>query len=295
MNRREEGFLLLTCRCKEVDRHCLTVRQLWDLEQLVLRSGRPVLDKVIELSDLTDIGCPPDMAQRVLQLLSQEDLMGRYREYGRHHGCLPITRIGNDYPSLLRSRLQQEAPGCIWYKGDYHLLRKPAVALVGSRELREESVQFAKRVGELAAYHGYVLISGNARGADTVAQESCLAAGGQVISIVADSLIDKRPRMGMVYVSEDGCDLPFTSARALSRNRLIHAMARSTFVAQCDYGKGGTWSGTTKNLRGRWSPVFCHYDGSNGAKALYDMGATMVSAVELDDVFYKIPGPNWRK
>ena len=134
-------------------------------------------------------------------------------------------------------------------------------------------MRFAARVGELAAQHGLTLISGNARGADTVAQESCLRAGGCVISVVADSLLRQRPRERVLYLSELGYDLPFTSQRALSRNRLIHSMAQATFVAQCSNGTGGTWDGTCRNLRGGWSPVYCLPDGrrcqtiSNGRSA----------------------------
>ena len=68
------------------------------------------------------------------------------------------------------------------------LFRSPAVALVGSRELRAENRKFAAAVGYRAAEEGLTLVSGNARGADRTAQEACLAAGGRVISIVADEL-----------------------------------------------------------------------------------------------------------
>ena len=101
-------------------------------------------------------------------------------------GCHPISRVGEEYPQSIHNRLGLDAPGCLWSRGDLELLQKPAVALVGSRDLAPDNLAFAKEVGRQAARQGYVLVSGNARGADRAAQDSCLEAGGEVIAIVAD-------------------------------------------------------------------------------------------------------------
>ena len=103
-----------------------------------------------------------------------------------------------------------------------------------------------------AAEEGLTLVSGNARGADRTAQEACLAAGGRVISIVADELSKQARRRNLLYLSEDDFDGAFSTQRALSRNRCIHALGRMVFVAQSDFGHGGTWDGTVKNLRFGW-------------------------------------------
>ena len=134
------------------------------------------------------------------------------------------------------------------------------------------------------AQQGYTLVSGNARGADRVAQEACLEWGGKVISIVADELENCPLTENVLYLSEDSFDLPFSAIRALSRNRIIHAMGFKAFVAQCTNGKGGTWDGTVKNLRHDISPVFCFADGSAVMTELEQMGATLVTADDLLDI-----------
>ena len=95
----------------------------------------------------------------------------------------------------------------------------------------------------------------------------------------------------MLYLSEDGWDSSFSTIRALSRNRLIHALGEKTFVAQCSYGKGGTWNGTTKNLQHNWSAVYCFCDGSQGQRALAEMGADLVDIFDLAD-FAALHQPN---
>ena len=126
-------------------------------------------------------------------------------------------------------------------------------------------------------------MSGNARGADRAAQEACLEAGGRVVSIVADSL-NRIPPRNLLYLSEDGFDEEFSAQRALSRNRCIHTLGRMVFVAQSDLQKGGTWSGTVKNLRFGWSPVVCFRDGSESASQLEKMGAYQIGMEDLRDL-----------
>ena len=62
-------------------------------------------------------------------------------------------------------------------------------------------------------------------------------------------------------------------------------MGEKTLVAQCRAGAGGTWDGTTENLKRGWSPVFVNADGSEGAEALAARGAVPVRTLRsLDDL-----------
>lgn len=281
---REQGFLLLTGYLGDPERKALTVAQFRKLTALARAMEKPANQREMTVEDLVAIGCNRDMAHRVLNLLSQQEQLHWYLEKGKRSGCTPVTRISQDYPHRLRKVLNMDAPGVLWAKGNVDYLRLPAVALVGSRELYPENHAFATEVGKQAALQGFVLVSGNARGADRTAQESCLAYGGKVISVVADALEDQPQRDNVLYISEEGFDLPFTSQRALQRNRIIHSMGDKTFVAQAALEKGGTWSGTCYNLRCGLSAVFCFDDGSVASRALQNWGATLVTGAELQDI-----------
>lgn len=284
MNPREKGFLLLTGYLGNPDRRPLTVAQFRELTKRARQMEKPLKDRDLTREDLVKIGCQSPLAERIINLLSEEEELNLYLQKGKKRQCVPITRLDEQYPSGIRNGLALEAPACIWAKGDLEILQKPMIALVGSRDLYPQNLAFAEEVGKQAALQGYTLVSGNARGADQAAQNSCLAHGGNVISIVADRLDDKLPQGGVLYLSDEGFDLPFTSIRALSRNRLIHTLAEKTFVAQCSLEKGGTWSGTTQNLRYGWSDVFCFRDGSDAAEELQQRGAVAVSLEELCDI-----------
>ena len=284
MNAREAGFLLLGSTLGNPERKVLTTAQLRSLAARVSTMERPTEDRELVASDLTAMGYGPEMADRILRLLSETQLLQRYLVRAKQADCLPLTRVSEGYPVHLRRRLGLDSPGVLWAKGDLAILARPRIALVGSREIAEPNAEFADRVGREAARQGYVLVSGNARGADRIAQKACLAAGGQVISVVADELMKQEHRENVLYLSEEGFDCPFTSMRALSRNRVIHALGEKTFVAQCNLGMGGTWSGTAKNLKENWSPVFCFRDGSEATIQLEQMGAISIELSDLTDI-----------
>ena len=290
MNGRERGFLLLSSHLGESGRKPLTASQLRVLADRVSMMNRPDEDRDLIQKDLTDLGYSREMAGRILRLLQEEDVLDYYLRKGEVLGCEPITRVSDLYPLHLRKRLGLESPGVLWARGDMGLLTQPMVALVGSRELREENWKFAAEVGRQAARQSYVLVSGNARGADRTAQESCLDAGGKVICVVADELWKQPLRENVLYVSEDDFEEGFSAQRALSRNRVIHALGIVTFVAQSSFGSGGTWDGTVKNLQNHWSDVYGFDDGSDAMEELSQMGLERIGMEELDD-FYGLPRP----
>lgn len=276
MNAREQGFLLLTSQLGAPERRPLTVPQFRVLAGRVRELRQPGEDREITAEDIAALGYGDEMTGRILGLLSDRELLEYYLMKGRREHCQPITRVSDGYPLRLRKRLGEESPGCLWAKGDLSLLTCPCVSLVGSRELGSDNRRFAQSVGIWAAEHGFVLVSGNARGADKAAQEACLAAGGRVICVVADELT-RQSGERILCLSEDSFDAPFSSQRALSRNRVIHCLGDCVFVAQTRMGSGGTWHGTAQNLRWGWSKVFCFDDGSPGAQALMALGAEGIS------------------
>ena len=201
-------------------------------------------------------------------------------------GCGVLTRISQQYPQRLRSQLWPDAPVCLWYKGDLSLLEKPMVALVGSRNILPPNAEFARQAGVQAAMQGFVLVSGNAKGADRIAQEACLEAGGSVISVLADSLTAHPASDRVLFLSEDGFNMDFSTPRALQRNRIIHALPQLVLVAQCAANTGGTWDGTMRNLKHNWSKVACFEDHSEAATLLGQAGACLIGMEQLSDLTF---------
>ena len=290
MNPKEQGFLLLTGILGDPDRKPLSVAQLRTLAKRIRSMNPPKTRRHLQCQDLIALGYAPEEAERILQLMSHSDRLQRYVRQAAAADCYPITRVSEAYPQTVRRRLGLDAPACLWAKGDAAVLRKPAVALVGSRNLLPGNQRFAYEVGRQAALQGIVLVSGNARGADRTAQDACLEHGGRVISVVADELARCPLQRNVLYLSENGWDMAFSAQRALSRNRVIQTLGYITLVAQSDLGTGGTWDGTAKNLHNHWSPVFCYDDGSQSVRELMQMGAVLIRTNQLEN--YSALQPN---
>lgn len=281
MTPRERGFLLLRSTLGDPERNPLTASQYRTLALRVRTMDKPLSDRDLSLRDLVSLGYDRSFAQHILTLLSQEDWLNEYLRAGKRKNCLPLPRIHERYPVRIIESLGWDAPGCLWAKGDLDILQYPAISLVGSRELQEENRKFAETIGRIAALRGLTLVSGNARGSDKAAQDACLAAGGRVISILADELTAHHPQHNQLLLSEEDFSAKFSTQRALSRNRCIHALGELVFVAQSDLHKGGTWDGTVKNLRHGWSPVVCFRDGSAASMELEALGAQLVDLDEF--------------
>ena len=280
----ERGFLLLTSYLGNPERKPLSVAQLRILASRAELMKRPVQVRDLAPADLQELGYGEEMARRIVGLLEEEQLLDRYLRRGAGRGCVPLTRITDGYPAAVRRRLGLDAPGCLWARGDLSLLSRPGISLVGSRGLKGVNEAFAREAGRQAAEQGFTLISGNAVGADHTAQQACLDAGGAVIAVVADELDRHREKDRVLYLAEDGFDLPFSAQRALSRNRVIHSLGSKTLAAQATLEKGGTWDGCVRNLRFGWSGVFCFDDGSEAMKRLGQMGATLIGIDALADL-----------
>lgn len=261
--------LMLCCRLGQTVQP-LSSQEFYAFSQVL----RLFPDVPLSWESLGALGYGSEHRRRVLRLLDREDRLMDYVNAAPE--IIPLWQGHEQYPHYLE-RMQEETPPVLFCQGDPDLLQLPAIAVVGSREPAAENAAFACAMGERIAREGFALVSGNARGIDTLAQEACLAAGGKVIAFVPDDLREHPQRKNVLYVSDEGYDCFFTAQRALRRNHYIHALGRLCFVAQCAKTAGGTWQGATDNLRHGRSPLYIFDDGSEGCKALQRQGARPLS------------------
>ena len=252
-------------------------------------------DAELDEAELLRLGCKREEAAEILRRLDQRQLLGQYLMKLGQKGIAVTTRISPEYPRRLREILGDCAPLVLFYAGNADLFQKKCISLVGSRQLRAPGKTFARAAGQAIAQQGFCYCSGGAAGADTEGLLGAVSAGGSAVVFLADRLTDhlndrryqtllKNQRV--VLVAEQGPELEFSAPRALSRNRLIHAMGQKVLVAQSDYGSGGTWNGTMENLKAQWSPVwmFAGEPDDPGARGLIERGAAPIELSDLNDL-----------
>lgn len=160
-----------------------------------------------------------------------------------------ITVIGYDdsrYPEPLRQ--MADAPVVLYIRGDYQPDDRFALAIVGSRRLSEYGEGVTLRIANELSRAGFTIISGMARGIDTLAHRSTLAAGGRTIAVFGsgpDICYPAENRGLMQKIISSGCVLsefaPGTEPRKEHfprRNRLISGLSLGVLVIEATAKSG---------------------------------------------------------
>lgn len=170
-----------------------------------------------------------------------------------------------DYPECYKEKLKSQAPPVLYGIGSCESLSAGGVAIVGSRNIDESGIWFARKIAERCAESGKAVISGGARGVDSEAMLAAVEQGGRAIGILADNLsrqaVSGKFRDAVVegtltLVSPFEPEARFMVGSAMARNKLIYALADYALVISSDHEAGGTWAGATENLKKRWTPLF---------------------------------------
>ena len=196
-----------------------------------------------------------------------------------------IGHLDSDYPGRLKGRLGARAPLVIFGCGDRSLLEDGGLAVVGSRNVSEDLIHYAERIGRIGASARWSIVSGGARGVDQAAMRGALTEGGTAVGVLADRLenavmhrehrdvlMDGRLTLISPYDPRAG----FSVGNAMRRNKLVYALADASLVVSTAYRKGGTWTGAVEQLEKlRLIPVYVRADdqGDRGLIALLNKGA----------------------
>jgi predicted Rossmann fold nucleotide-binding protein DprA/Smf involved in DNA uptake len=255
---------------------------------LLGEAASDVLDECGELLDRS----------RLQRLLDRGFLLSQAVEFWQARAIWVVSRADPDYPQRLKDLLMDDAPAVLYGCGDASILGTGGLAVVGSRHVDDELLDYAGAVGRLAARSDRTLISGGARGIDQAAMFGALAAGGQAIGILADRLErsamlrdvrDYVLEQQLVLISPFDPLAGFNVGNAMQRNKLIYALADAALVVSSDYKKGGTWTGAIEQLeRYRFVPVFVRSEGieQEGLKALQRKGALPWPKPKTPDELY---------
>lgn len=279
--------ILLVSRIASDGTRPLTARQFW---KLVTDMGHPGGLLGMTEDDLVGTGLAADMAGRVVGLLARATPMAFQLERLDQSRIATLTPFDDLYPQRLRTSLGSKAPAILHAAGGLELLDEGGVGVVGSRNVSNEGARVAAALGEQAASLGVPLISGEARAVDQLAMNAAFTAGGNVIGVPAHSLsrIVKSPGVRRavyegrtVMCTPYAPDSGFSVGKAMGRNKLIYALSDVTVAVAADKGSGGTWSGATEAMKGRYCRVAVWRGPSEGPGngALTDKGATPITDV----------------
>jgi DNA processing protein len=204
------------------------------------------------LTELEGAGLPARAAQFVFEGRAHEAAENEAKHVAEAGGSF-LTREDAAYPERLLEIY--DPPAVLWMRGNAALLKRPGIAVVGTRHPTPYGAGMAEMLSRDLAGRGMVILSGMARGVDTAAHKGALDAGGKTVAVWGTSidvvypkenkkLAERIVEQGGAIVSEFAMGTFPAPQNFPIRNRILSGMSVGVLVVEA-----GEYSGTRITAR----------------------------------------------
>ncbi len=215
----------------------------------------------------------------------------------RSEGIRLLTWDSDDYPANLLKA--DDAPPMLFLNGSIEPADERAVAVIGSREASEESVESARRLAREFASRGFTIISGLALGVDAAAHEGALDANGRTLGVLGCGIRHIHPRSNQSLaerilesgglLSELHPNTPVQGRNLMARDRIISGLSLGVIVVEAGLKSGSLDTASKARKQGR---LVVAVPGSPGADELLSSGAVPIDpeSPDIDALCEQIEG-----
>jgi DNA processing protein len=193
--------------------------------------------------------------QRVRKGVSLEQVAGRIQSLG----VQVLTWDDETYPRHLKEI--DQPPPVLYVRGSLKAEDEWAVAMVGTRKVTAYGRQVAAEVATALAHNGVTIVSGLARGVDSIAHQAALNAGGRTLAVLGNGvdlvyppenrkLADQIMQQGALVsdyalgTQPDGQNFP-------PRNRIISGLALAVIIVEAGDTSGALITASFAAEQGR--------------------------------------------
>ncbi len=152
-----------------------------------------------------------------------------------------LTYLDDEYPDSLREIA--DPPHILFAMGNVAALKNDIIAVVGTRTPTRYGVKIAEEFTKEFANAGLTVVSGFARGIDSIAHRACIVSGNPTIAVFGcgldicypaehKSLLDSVIECGGLIVSEYALGTKPLQYHFPERNRIISGLSRAVFLAE---------------------------------------------------------------
>ncbi len=198
-----------------------------------------------------------------------------------------VTERSSAYPAPLRTLLHP--PPFLFLAGRWLPEDGKAVAVVGTRFPSAYGMRMARELTAGLGESGFSIVSGLARGIDTLSHEAALTAGARTVAVLGSGLdwiyppenvpLARRIAKRGCVISEFPMGVPPHATHFPRRNRLISALSLGTLVVEAGNDSGALITADYALDQGREVfavPGAVHQPGSQGTHKLIQEGAHLV-------------------
>src|SRR5258706_2010358 len=220
-------------------------------------------------------------------------------QWTEHPGHRIVTLADDDYPRLLLEL--PDPPPLLYARGRVELLKRPALAVVGSRNATAQGNANAETFARALSNAGLTIVSGLALGIDAAAHRGGLGGPGSTIAVLGTGIDVVYPRANAelaaqladrgLLISEFPLGAAAAAAHFPRRNRLISGLAQGCLVVEAALPSGSLITARAAADQGREVfaiPGSIHSPLSKGCHSLIKSGAKLVESAE--DVLAELSG-----
>ncbi len=237
-------------------------------------------------------GIGPKVAEGIVSQRGGLDAAGEEKAAAKL-GARLVTPVDEEYPAPLRAIY--DPPLCLYVRGTLEKGDEQALAVVGTRRTSHYGAAQADRLAYLAAKAGFTIVSGLARGIDTIAHRAALKAGGRTLAVLGggmDRLYPPENRELAEEICAHGAVLTeFPLGREPDRttfpyrNRIVSGLSKGVLVVEAGVDSGAMNTAGQALEQGRSVmavPGRVDMDGARGPHRLIRNGARLVE--DLPDI-----------
>jgi DNA processing protein len=159
-----------------------------------------------------------------------------------------VTIIDDDYPDSLKKIYKP--PFVLFYYGDLQLtsMMHKTIGVIGSRQPSTYGKMMTESISKELLEEGMIIVSGMAKGIDTVAHTTALLTGGKTIAVLGSGIDHCYPKENInlyqnlkddhLILSEYPHHVAPNKEHFPWRNRIIAGLAKSLFVAEAKQKSG---------------------------------------------------------
>ena len=227
-------------------------------------------------NELAQAGIRPSIIEAIINNRQNIELESELKQIN-DLGINIVTLLDDGYPLRLKSI--DQPPPVLFYKGDISCVNNYAIAIVGTRQKSDYGKQVTKELSNFLVHNGITVVSGLARGIDSIAHQAALDAGGSTIAVMGcgvdivyppehRTLYNQIQEMGLVVsdyppgTQPEGINFP-------PRNRIISGLSMATVVVEAGERSGALITAEFALNQGREvfavpGPIFApHSKGTN--------------------------------
>ena len=231
----------------------MTLKEIFLLFNLANINPSKIIDKILNLDNNKDFNIK--IFFELFQLTEKEKfkineilknkILEKELSNIKKEGIKIIDIFDKEYPKLLK---EITCPPLLLYaRGDLNILNEFLFGIVGSRIPTIYGISMAEEFSYKLSSLGIVIVSGLARGIDTIAHKSAIK-GGKTVAVLGSGLLNIYPKENKklteeiinkgVILSEFPLEFPPLKENFPRRNRIISGLSKGVLVVEASLKSG---------------------------------------------------------